>query len=125
MAAKKQAAVIAPTCDVVEINGFLVGRMTEKARIFIVWDAAEGVAVAKFGLHKGNVQVWTREFGDVISPDAIADDDGDGIAADYYAERDRKRAEAAKAKKAKTNSKAPQKTVALRKKVEAQLEMVN
>ena len=110
MAAKKQVAVIRPTCDVVEINGYQVGRTAPKARIFLVWDAQTETVVAKFGLNKGNVDVWTADFGDVIDADIVAE-----IAQDYYDQRDARKADAAKQKKAATKKGAPQKSVARRK----------
>jgi hypothetical protein len=117
MAAKKQSAAIRPTCDVVEIDGYLVGRTTAKSRIFLIWDAENDAPVAKFGLHKDSINVWTSDFGDVIHAETVGT-----IANEYYEQRDAKKREAAKQKKS-TKKGAPNASIA-RRKSEAQIEAV-
>lgn len=96
MTATNKGAV-APTHDVVTINGYKVGRTSPKSRIFLIWDADEDKLVGKFGLMTnkatGIQEVLSYDFG-------IGDDDIQDIAAEYYDQRDAKRAAAAKAKKA-------------------------
>lgn len=116
MAAKKQAeAAVRPTCDVVELEGYAVGRTTARSRIFLIWDDETGAVVGKFGLAKGEISIWV--LGD-IHQDTI-----ESIAQDYYDQRDARKREAEKAKKAAKKKGGPTKTVARRETVQAEMVM--
>jgi len=117
MAAKKQVAVIRPTCDVVEINGYQVGRTAPKARIFLVWDAQRETIVGKFGLNKGAVDLYD-EFDHYPGNDVMNE-----IAQDYYDQRDARKADAAKQKKAAAK-KGARKISVPRRQAETQVEAV-
>lgn len=121
MAAKKQNAVIRPTCDVVEINGYLVGRTSPKSRIFLVWEIEANTVVAKFGKGKSEgescILFWTEGFDGNIDNEVLAD-----VANAYYAEADERRKAKAKANKKPSAKSAPSFTVRLPK-ADAQTEM--